>query len=201
VLDNQGSLYGETVFGGAHNAGIVFRMTPSENRESWTEDILYTFTGGNDGGSPDGGLIFDAAGNLYGVTHGGGSSQGGTVFELSPAQGDPWAETVLCSFSGGGGDGLWGRLVFDDSGNLYGTTLRGGPYKAGTVFQLKPENQSWVETTLHNFTGLEDGGLPLAGLTIGKDGALYGTAYAGGDLKTCEGSRGCGTVFKVFDTK
>ncbi len=204
AIDKQGSLYGVTAFGGAYDAGVVFRLAPSSNGDGWTESVLYTFTGGNDGGGPNGGLIFDDAGKLYGTTRAGGPSSGGTVFELTPSKEGSWTETVLNSFSGNGGDGPWGRLIFDKDGNLYGTTLREGPNLGGTVFRLKPPKRrrgSWTGTTLHKFSGLHDGGLPLAGLTFDKHGALYGTTYSGGDLKTCSAVRGCGTIFKIYRTK
>lgn len=149
---------------------------------------------------PDGGLIFDHAGNLYGTTKAGGPFYGGTVFELSSSKDGSWTETVLDSFRGKEGDGPWGRLLLDKQGNLYGTTLREGLYSAGTIFRLKPPRRrggSWTGTTLYSFSGFHDGGLPSAGLTFDKQAALCRTTYYGGDLKACITTRGCGTVFKI----
>ena len=132
ALDAQGNLYGTTTQGGVlpDVGGTVFKLTPSG-----VETVLYSFTGGADGGEPLAGPILDASGNLYGTTHIGGTNSEGTVFEVS-ASGN---ETVLHSF-GSTGDGLFpdGGLVFDKKGNLYGTTSEGGSFGAGTVFAVTP---------------------------------------------------------------
>jgi uncharacterized repeat protein (TIGR03803 family) len=130
VFDAQGNLYGTTALGGAYNQGTVFEVTPSGS-----ETVLYSFTGKADGGTPESGLVFDAHGNLYGTTWGGGDFSDGTVFKLSPAG----VETVLHSFTDGldGGAPVVG-MIFDAQGNLYGTTSQGGAYNQGTVFKLTP---------------------------------------------------------------
>lgn len=187
VADQAGNLYGTTTDGGTGpctgGCGTVFELTPGTGG-SWTESVIYDFQGGNDGAFPSAGLVFDQVGNLYGTTLGGGPSRDGTVFELTPSQG-VWTETVLHSFTDGDGAYPVDPLVFDQSGNLYGTTLFGGRFSGGTVFQLTPPSQDggWTLSTLHDFTGLSDGIDPEAGLIADRRGALYGTTMAGNVFK------------------
>ena len=144
ILDTTGNLYGTTSFGGAHDAGTVFELTPrAEGR--WTEALLYSFRkNGIDGAFPDGSLIFDAAGNLFGTTGGGGPDNAGAVFELTPAAGGGWNEKVLHKFRKDGRDGNFPEagLVLDAEGNLYGTTFEGGTGTCGggcgTAFEVTP---------------------------------------------------------------
>jgi uncharacterized repeat protein (TIGR03803 family) len=148
IFDKAGNLYGTTSGGGAHFAGTVFELAPGSNGQ-WTEKVLYNFgNSSGDGASPYAGLIFDATGNLYGTTEGGGIGSGcppfglcGTIFELTPGTNGQWTEQVLHTFDSSGKDG-WSpqaSLIFDKAGNLYGTTRQGGvTVKAGTVFRLTP---------------------------------------------------------------
>jgi len=191
VADGAGNLYGTTSQGGSSNCsagcGTVFQLTPPTTQGAqWTETVLYRFAGGSDGAAPASNLIFDAAGNLYGTTNGGGNvSSGGTVFQLTPplAQGGAWTETVLYRFAGGrDGKTPLAGLVFDQAGNLYGTTLFGGTANAGTVFELMPpatQGGAWTETVLHTFGHGNDGLDPEAGLILDNAGALYGTTITG----------------------
>src|ERR1700733_3454783 len=94
ISDAAGNLYGTTAFGGTSGSGIVFELTNPEAPGGWNETVLYTFSGGSDGSHPYGGLIFDSAGNLYGTTFQGGTSNAGTVYELTPGKGGTWTETV-----------------------------------------------------------------------------------------------------------
>jgi uncharacterized repeat protein (TIGR03803 family) len=172
---------------------LVPALVATTTAEAQTFTLLYTFTGGADGGDPIGGLIMDAQGNLYGTTAEGGNLaclQGcGTVFKLD-TRGN---ETVLYSFIGTGGDGYFpsATLVQDVQGNLYGTTQVGGAYGYGTVFKVNP---SGSETVLYSFSGAGDGGDPnFAGLVTDNQGNLYGTTYFGGTY-------GYGTVFKLDST-
>lgn len=163
-------------------------------------NILYSFgANANDGSLPNGGLVFDKAGNLYGTTQQGGSSTTcnfgcGTVFELSPSQGETWTETVIYSFCSqpncvDGSLPLTG-LVIDSAGTLYGTTKAGGTSTTcgggcGTVFQLSSPRlpgQTWTRTTIWNFaSGNEpDGAYPAGRLSWDSMGNLYGTTYFGG---------------------
>src|ERR1035438_1221071 len=148
------------------------------------EKVLHNFNhDGTDGWRPEAGLIFDAAGNLYGTTSQGGSSGVGTVFELTPATGGTWTEKVLHSF-GGGADGGYPEagLILDAAGNLYGTTQWGGTSTVGAVFELTPAaGGTWTEKVLHSFLNDgTDGVNPVAGLIFDGAGNLYGTTYQGG---------------------
>jgi uncharacterized repeat protein (TIGR03803 family) len=141
IADAVGSLYGTTTGGGANGFGTVFKLTPPATAGgAWTEAVLYSFgASGIDGAEPVGGLIADAAGNLYGTTNGGGANSGfGTVFQLAPptAAGDLWTEAVLHNFTGSDGAKPPAGLLADAAGNLYGTTQAGGGSNDGTVFQL-----------------------------------------------------------------
>src|SRR6202044_1180162 len=129
VRDSGGNLYGTTELGGSSNDGVVFKVDIQGD-----ETVLYSFTGGADGGTPIGGLLRDSEENLYGTTYGGGAVNYGVVFKVS-ASGE---ETVLHSFEGGTTDGCapYGGLVRDGVGNLYGTTDGCGAYGSGTIFRL-----------------------------------------------------------------
>jgi uncharacterized repeat protein (TIGR03803 family) len=169
-------------------------MAPVPPSTEWTQVVLYTFTGVADGGEPIAGPVFDKAGNLYGNTIYGGLYGIGTVFELSPpaAGGDGWTESVLHSFRGGEEDGAKPEagMVFDRTGNLYGTTFNsnGPSYCCGTVFRLTPPatpGEAWTETILHHFPYSLRYSIPIL---VGGD--LYGTAPMGGD-------RAAGVVWRL----
>jgi uncharacterized repeat protein (TIGR03803 family) len=130
LIFSAGNLYGTTFEGGAYNGGTLFELTPAGGG-SWTEHILHSFGNGTDGSGPFAGLIFDAAGNLYGTTRYGGSYGGGAVFRFS-GQG----ESLLYTFSGADGQDPLAVLVLDVAGNLYGTTYLGGASDLGTVFEI-----------------------------------------------------------------
>jgi uncharacterized repeat protein (TIGR03803 family) len=201
VFDSVGNLYGETsgaYDGGAGGSGTVYELSPAGDG-SWKETILYTFSGGNDGADPAGGVVFDAAGNLYGTASSGGAHSDGVVFKLTPKANGEWKETLLHTFSGGrDGSGPGGTsvapLILDSAGNMYGTTEIGGLAGFGVIFELSnPSGNGWKETVLHEFTGLRDGAYPT-GLTVGPDGNMYGGTGAGGDLQRC-GFHGCGVLY------
>jgi len=186
IFDQAGNLYGTT--------GVAaFKLTPNSDG-TWTESVLHIFTGA-DGNA---GLIFDEAGSLYGMTHNGGFGFG-VVFELIPNPDGTWKEKVLHQF-GAGRDGGYpmAALIFDHSGNLYGTTNGGGAYDVGVVFKLTPNvDGSWKERILHTFNYNGKGGYdPNASLILDSAGNLYGTTVAGGN-SICSGDRGCGVVFKL----
>ena len=181
IADGAGNLYGTTSGGGASYAGTAFKLSPSG-----TETVLYSFTGGTDGGHPYAGLIADGGGNLYGTTGGGGALNAGTVFKLSPSG----TETVLYSFAcSADGASPYAGLIADSAGNLYGTSLGGCAASNGTVFKVTPSGM----TVLYSFTGGADGALPYAGLIADSAGNLYGTTYSGGTAFV-------GTVFKLTGT-
>jgi len=181
TIDATGNLYGTTFEGGVYGDGTVFELTNTSR--GWKESLLYNFTGGDNGGAPLAGVIFDSQGNLYGTTLNGGQDEVGTVFQLAPKR-RGWVHQVLYSFSGGhdGGSPYYGSLVLDAAGNLFGTTKNGGDAQLGTVFKLARNSRShkWKETVLHSFTGAPDGVNPLFGLVIDPAGNLYGTTPTGG---------------------
>lgn len=231
VMDKAGNIFGATSYTNpcitSLQCGSVYELSPPQQPgDPWIETTLYDFQGFShgDGGSPEGGLVQGADGNLYGTTaYGGhgpclvlGSAVGcGTVYELVRPQkpGGAWKEKVLYSFQGNQ-DGQFpiGDLVFHRRGNLYGATWFGGgqgttcdplyPY-CGTVFELTPPRTTgknvWTETVLHSFAGVDagDGGQPNGGLVFGADGALYGTAYLGGIDCTHDSGQGCGVLFRL----
>ena len=185
VADTSGNhLYGTTYYGGAGNYGEVFELTNSGG--NWSQTVIYSFTGPNngDGQNPFGGLVLDSAGHIFGTTYVGGTSSEGTVFELVNS-GGTWKETVLHSFddiSGSDGYYPYGALSFDAAGNLYGTTLYGGKFNGGTVFQLKASNGKYTYKLIRNFaTSSSSAYSPYGGVVVdSKNGYLYGTTYYGG---------------------
>ena len=189
IFDGAGNLYGTTLFGGAYSAGTVFELTPSGS--GWTENILYSFTGGSDGGYPYAGLIFDQAGALYGATMFGGQAGGGTVFKLTPVNGI-WNYSTVYSFNGPGGAycGPAGNLIMDAAANLYGATQCDGTYGLGSVFELTLSGGRWTYTSLHDFANGSDGGNPVGPVMLDASGNLYGTASR-------SGSSGQGVVFEI----
>jgi uncharacterized repeat protein (TIGR03803 family) len=205
VFDQKGNLYGTTQDGGngAPGNGTAFKLTPNADG-SWTESVLYVFSGGEDGGNPTASLIMDSAGNLYGTTFYGNSGpclggECGVVFELMPNADGTWTESVLYRFKGGkDGGNPETDLIFDQAGNLYGTTKVGGcSGDCGVVFELTPQTDgSWMESVLYRFNG-RDGRYPAAGLISDAAGNLYGTTVLGGDLSLCNNGSGCGVVYKL----
>jgi hypothetical protein len=201
VFDSAGNLYGTTYYGGRGNCsercGVVFELTPTSDGK-WKESVLYAFSGGADGGIPIGGVIFDAAGNLYGTA----ALGWGVVFELTPTSRGEWKEKVLYT---GRKDGIHPSdgLLFDAAGNLYGAAFGGGGNCSGgcgAVFQLVPRsNGKWREKVLHAFSGMNDGGYPNGGLILDSAGNLYGTTNLGGNRGDCQGF-GCGVVFRLTPT-
>jgi uncharacterized repeat protein (TIGR03803 family) len=179
VVDAAGNLYGTTSYGGGSGCGgmgcgVDYELSASGS--NWTEKILYTFQGGSDGMMPLGGLIFDAAGNLYGTTSTGGTNGGGTVFELSPS-GNQWNFQLLYGLAYTGGQyhiGPTGILAMDSIGNIYGTTAYDGTNGFGSVFKLTKSNGSWSYTSLHDFTGYQgaDGAVPYGNVTFDTSGNL-----------------------------
>jgi uncharacterized repeat protein (TIGR03803 family) len=161
-IDGAGNLFGTTELGGPHfGGGAVFQLVrPGLGETRWSHQLLHSFGKDHDGNSPQGGLIIDTRGVLYGTTSRGGDSGFGTVFELSPpsAGETKWTETVLYSFRGGSdGAGPTGDLIMDANGVLYGTTTYGGGSAAGVgiVFKLSPPatgETQWTETVLYSFS-------------------------------------------------
>jgi hypothetical protein len=193
LVDGAGNLYGTAPQGGQGcsglGCGVVYELRHSGS--GWIETVLYSFTGGNDGGDPYGGLIFDAAGNLYGTTVAGGTDNpGGTVFELTASNGG-WTLTTLYSLYGNSGPVA--TLVMGRVGNLYGTAS-GDPFGGGSVFELERSAGGWTFNDLHSFSGT--GGLFVYGSPVlDSAGNIYGTTNLGGQSQNC--SDGCGVVWEL----
>ena len=191
ILDSSGNLYGTTFNGGTHTDGVVYQLVQSSG--AWTENVLHNFTGGDDGGNPNAGVIFDASGNLYGAASEAGSGGGGTLFELSPA-GSWQTFTLLDSFTGSGtcandtGPGPLQSLTMDSAGNIYGTTCADGAHRRGNIFKVNLSSGAY--TDLYDFTGGTDGAYPISNAVCDSAGNLYGTTSAGG-------SDGYGVVWKL----
>jgi uncharacterized repeat protein (TIGR03803 family) len=223
IIDKVGNLYGTTAYGGAHGAGVVFRLTPKPSGP-WTETVLYSFCaqkGCSDGADPAG-VLMDQAGNLYGTAGQGGNTANslckhsnppgcGVAFELSPNRNGGWTETVLHTFCSQNncldGDGAFG-LIMDEAGNLYGTTVGGGngnnicnvSSTCGLVYELTPSRSGgWSETVLYYFCSqskCSDGANPGVGqLLIDGAGNLYGATDSGGTYQFG------GVVFQLTPTR
>lgn len=197
VFDSSGNLYGTTNLGGANSLGTVFELSPKAGG-GWKETVIYNFDNGDAGNSPQGGVILESNGALFGTTYSGGSHNGGTVFKLIPHSDGTWTEKVLHSF-GQGSDGYApiAGVTVDSAGNLYGTTVYGGAFSEGTVYKLTPDGDgNWSEKILHNFDNNgTDGADPYGVVILDSAGDLYGTTYYGG-TNTC-GGPGCGIVFEL----
>jgi hypothetical protein len=210
TLDASGNVYGTTYAGGNQGCntsssvgcGMVFALRPPTTKSGgWTEKVLHRFDG-HDGANSDAGVVFDVNGNLYGTTYYAPGPYG-LVFELKKPSGTvrSWTETVLHAFSDGNdGANPAAGLVFDASGDLYGTTSRGqGGSQYGDVFRLKPPGSRaglWTFTVLFGFHTTLNAEQPMSGLSLDGSGTLYGTSEYGGVGTGC-GSGACGTVFEV----
>lgn len=179
IQASDGNFYGTTAYGGAENAGEVYKINAVG-----TETALYSFTGADDGGNPEGGLVQASNGLLYGTTSIGGTHNVGVIYQIDTSGN----ETAIYSFTGGqDGNGPLSTLVQATDGNLYGTTTYGGTGESGVVFRV---DLSGNEIPIYSFTGHNDGGNPYSGVVQGSDGDLYGITYNAGvsDL---------GVVFKM----
>lgn len=194
VIDSAGNLYGTSVQGGAFGAGTVFQVTPSG-----VHTVLYSFTGGADGGEPYKGVTLDAQGNIYGTAGVGGLYVGpcsdtgcGVVFKLTNS-GGTWTQTVIHNFTGGkDGWGPGAGVTIDSRGAVYGMTPVGGEFNAGVIYQLTSGiSGNWTERIIHSFTGGADGIGGFAGRLL-PDGAggFYGACTAGG-------ANGNGVIFQI----
>ena len=208
VFDAAGNLYGTTVTGGndevcaGEGCGTVFKLSPNQDG-TWTETILHRFLGSTDAAEPGLGVVFDAAGNLYGPAQGGCIEEcNGTIFKLAPNPDGTWTESILYTFLGGLDGGFPTALVVNSAGNIFGATVSGGTSNSpcggcGTVFQLSPSTTSgsWEKTILYSFTDGLDGGLPSGGLLLDGAGNLFGETDDGGSFACPES--GCGVVYEL----
>jgi uncharacterized repeat protein (TIGR03803 family) len=203
VRDSAGNLYGTAVGGGPYYGGVAFELSPGASGWSYTDLHDFDGEGGRkDGKYPYAGLKFDAAGNLYGTTVNGDLGYG-AVFELKPDGSGGWKEKILYWFKGkpaGDGEQPSADVIFDSSGNLYGTTSAGGIWNSacaggcGIVFKLSPRpSGQWKEGILYKFSQATDGANPTSRVVFDKAGNIYGTA--GGGIGSCGG--GCGVVYKL----
>jgi uncharacterized repeat protein (TIGR03803 family) len=185
TADGSGNLYGAASSGGASNYGVVFKMDTSG-----VVTVLYNFKGGTDGADPEGHLMANKAGSVFGTTAAGGASGAGTVFRITAAG----KEQVLYSFAGGSdGSAPQAGLTRDKAGNLYGTTYAGGANGNGTVFKLSlpaRKGAHWTEKVLYSFGTGTDGATPVGGVAFDAAGNIYGTTSA-------QGAGGYGTVFQL----
>jgi uncharacterized repeat protein (TIGR03803 family) len=216
LFDSAGNIYGTTFSGGINSnctlngtgCGTVFQLTPNQSGK-WNKSSLYSFQNGADGANPNGSMVFDSAGNLYGTTYIGGEGIAygcGTVFKLAPGSGG-WSESVAYTFCSlrGDADGSFPNpgMVQDGSGNLYGTTLSGGLQLGGVAFELTPGNGGLTTNVLFSFCLVgncgSNGSNPVAGLVFDAAGNLYGTTTQGGNYNhSCGGfPGGCGVVFQL----
>jgi uncharacterized repeat protein (TIGR03803 family) len=199
MFDTTGALYGSASGGGECCGTVISIRSPTNSAKEWSETVLHAFAGArSDGSSPDGGLIFDTTGSLYGVTKSGGTKDAGTVFKISPPTraGGGWTNTVLYNFRNGPSDGASpaGGIVLDTSGAIYGATRDGGISNAGTIFKLTPPDTAdgkWTEALVYEFTGGADGAQPAGSLITDGSGALYGMTAKGG-------ANNAGTVFRLM---
>jgi len=192
TIDKHGNLYGTTPTGGASGFGVVYGIKPVANG-NWKLIVIHAFTGGTDGlGGSASRLLLNAAGDLYGVNTVGGANGFGNVFKLAPSNGQ-WQLTTLYSFKDQpDGASPYGGVIFDKSGNLYGTTYYAGANDVGTVYKLTPNGSSWTESVLYSFKGGSDGDSPISTLVSDGQGNMYGTTSDGGAAKC-----GCGTIFRI----
>ena len=181
IFDQNGNMYGTTFNGGAKGYGVVFELSPNGSG-GWTESVLYSFKNSPDGANPINGVVMDQAGNLYGTTYAGGSSNGnGTVFKVSRS-GSSWTERNLGNINSVGSG-----LTIDSAGNIYGTTFQGvfkltpdgqGGYSAKVIFTFNPNKKS------------QQGSDPAGTLAVDSAGNVYGTTMQGG-------AHGFGTVYEL----
>lgn len=222
VFDKAGNLWGTTLVGGTAGLGTIFELSPTATG-GWTEKVAFNFASDTTGWEPYAGLVVDASGNLYGTTLYGGAAGSGLVFKMTPSPDGQLSETVIHEFAACTAtecpDGLYpfGGLVFDSSGNLYGTTMYGGAAGqacnppdsdlhegCGVVFKLSPRGQNWVYSIVYRFPGGSNGGLLTDDHLAVANGDVFGTTFVGGDVNSnsiCPQEvldlSGCGVVFEI----
>jgi len=195
IIDTAGDMFGEIGGSATGAGGSIYRMRNEST--GWKFRTLFKFDGTDNGNYPNGGLILDYAGNLYGMTNNGGAVCCGAVFDVKHGANDTWTQSLLYSFAGGTDGGFPNApLVSNGPGKLYGTTTTGGDLSCGSggcgvVFELSLSGGIWTETVLHSFTDSPDGNNSQAGMTFDKTGNLFGTTTTGG-------ADGYGSVFELM---
>lgn len=187
----SGTYYSTTWYGGSSGNGTVFALTPGSG--TWTESVLYSFTGTTDGSAPAAGVIADGAGNLYGTTYKFDGDNDGVAYELQKQSRGAWKDRVLFTFtgSGGAGENPYAGLIMRGKGKLFGTTIEGGTNGSGVAFELVlTHRKHWTERVVHQFGAAGDGNAPYGGLVADKAGNLFGTTVFGG-------ADNAGTVFEL----
>ena len=187
IFGRDGRLYGTTAQGGtgcnSTGCGVVFAMRPSASICHaiicyWSEQVLYEFTGADDGSQPTGDTVFNSSGAFIGTTFNSGANNLGTVYELTGSGGN-WTESTLYGFAGSDGANPFGGVALDAAGNIYGTTRNGGSMNLGAVFELSNTGSGWAEQVLYNFSG-PDGYRPLGGTLVDQNGNLFSNTNRGG---------------------
>jgi uncharacterized repeat protein (TIGR03803 family) len=175
--------------GGAFGLGTVYQIAPPSSVIPFK--VIHAFTGGADGSSGSAGRMILHDGRLYGAATTGGNQGSGVVFELTPNPAGGWTFRTIYTFQGQpDGSFPYGALLFDASGNIYGTTYYGGANGIGTVYKLTPQAVGeWTEELIYSFQQGADGNSPISNLVSDKAGNLYGT--------TSEGGLGSGVIFKL----
>lgn len=213
TFDSAGNLYGSTAAGGylgnsncglvVAGCGVVYKLSPNSGG-TYSESVLHTFRGLQDGYLPQTGMVFDASGNLYGTANLGGGHFVGNVFQLSPNGTGGWNFKNIHSFTNGTDGGRPLGFAIDASGNLFASTTQGGSTSCsggcGSLFELSPNGAGgWVSHIVHVFAGRQDGAVP-AGISVGPGGNLLGVTLFGGHNADCLHQAtfpGCGVVFEM----
>lgn len=179
-MDAAGNIWGTTGAGGTGNYGTVFRLTPNSD-ETWTESVIHSFTDAPDGFNPQGEVVFDSSGNVYGTTQAGGDNGmygDGVVYELTPGAGGLWTESIPYTFPNVSVGYPVRALLMDTAGNLFGIGESDG--QQGSVYELSPSLGGWTETTIYEFLrGSHTGFRPQGNLILGPQGQLVGTVADG----------------------
>jgi hypothetical protein len=184
---SDAELFGTTTAGGASNLGSIFLLKPSDHDKTWTEQIIFSFTGADSGTLPGSALFINHKGDLLSSTVMGGTADNGTLFRLNrPANGSKvWTEEVLADFTAlATGEDPLGDLLVRPDGTILGTAVIGGAFNQGAIFQavLSDSGTIATETVLFSFNGAIDGFAPHDGIIEDRDGHFFGTATAGGQF-------------------
>jgi len=189
TVDRRGNVYGMAPTGGAYGLGTIYKIHQVQNG-AWTLKVIHAFTGGADGATGSAGRMIIRNGHFYGAGTSGGTYGGGVVFELTPTGGEWDLKTIYSFKAQPDGNFPYGALLFDASGNIYGTTYYGGAHNIGAVYKLSRQPiGEWEEKILYSFRFGSDGNSPISNLVFDRAGNLYGT--------TSEGGLGSGTIFKL----